>query len=67
MKFVNECVFVYICDLLVINFDCDFIDISEVEVLENLFLCFDIVVMLIGVLSFEVYEVLVIVMNCLGG
>lgn len=67
MKLVNECFFVYICDLFVLNLDCDVIGISEVEVFENLFFCFDIVVMFIGVLSFEVYEVLVIVMNCLGG
>lgn len=35
--------------------------------MEFILLCFDFVGMFFGVLSLEVYEVIVMVMNCLGG
>lgn len=56
-----------LCDLLVIMLGENVVNIVDVELVSELFKCFDIVVMFIGVLSLEVYEVLVEVMNSIGG
>lgn len=56
-----------LCDLLCLKILDKLLLLEYIEFVSDFYKCFDFVVMLIGVLSLEVYEVLVIVMNCLGG
>lgn len=64
---VNNCLIINLCDMLVVKIFEVGVNIDDVELVIEFYKCFDLVVMSIGVLLLEVYEVFVIVMNCLGG
>lgn len=62
----EECIG-FLWNLFVFDGNCKFLKLEEVEFVELIVKCFKMGVMLFGFLSKEVYEVLVIVMNCFGG
>lgn len=64
---VDQCLVLMICDLLQVKIVVQLLVFDEVELLEVIFKCFDVVGIFFGVLLLEVYEVLVEVMNILGG